>query len=585
MKSNETSVSVLLGDETSFMAEARSIQNSALAGQGRIVKLDQIVFFSTETGDAWMLDPEDGCAVCLAREFETQPIPIQETLTKLTVEWNADYRIDGEAFTVAERDGSLRTILGYPTADIQSVVREQPAGSRPDAFSEADAARERLRTGRNDRCPCGSGRKYKKCCLASDEAVVRSTTLTRPTATIQRAGSVVTPDESTPEQDAETAEATGMEDVDDEPVLPTEEEIKLNDIWDAYEALKQPTAGQMDEFLGELLALPPEATSWSDLFHRFARQNHPDLPAVFRRIAGLVPHTKGASLAFFYWAAAEVFVGRGLSQMLPEVAAGFRELDLHSYDPDALDHIEDYLLAGHFEAEALQLAEHFLPIMSADDGLMPYAVTDLCSLIFELRVGCCLCAEHATEIAPAALAENLRREIEEEIHPDSARHAAEIACNHSPGPALTRAQFELVTGDISTNDRDWKECLRLYGTMMWVAREAGQAESFVPGCAFRGLTQLLNSVYDARADNRTKGKKQSTNLLDYLLPAGMEKRLARSCRNIIGVNKPRARLILEAYEILLGYAKRHQLISTSDAASTQKELARLRRILGDRSTE
>jgi len=80
MKPNETSARVLLDDEMSFTAEARSIQNSAQAGQGCVVKLDQIVFFSTETGDAWMLDP-DGCAVCVAREFETRPIPIQETLT------------------------------------------------------------------------------------------------------------------------------------------------------------------------------------------------------------------------------------------------------------------------------------------------------------------------------------------------------------------------------------------------------------------------------------------------------------------------------------------------------------------------
>ena len=27
--------------------------------------------------------------------------------------------------------------------------------------------------GRNDPCPCGSGNKYKKCCLAKEEAVVR----------------------------------------------------------------------------------------------------------------------------------------------------------------------------------------------------------------------------------------------------------------------------------------------------------------------------------------------------------------------------------------------------------------------------
>src|SRR5208283_3137036 len=29
------------------------------------------------------------------------------------------------------------------------------------------------KTGRNDRCPCGSGKKYKQCCLAKDEAAAR----------------------------------------------------------------------------------------------------------------------------------------------------------------------------------------------------------------------------------------------------------------------------------------------------------------------------------------------------------------------------------------------------------------------------
>jgi len=29
------------------------------------------------------------------------------------------------------------------------------------------------RIGRNAPCPCGSGRKYKKCCLAADEAAAR----------------------------------------------------------------------------------------------------------------------------------------------------------------------------------------------------------------------------------------------------------------------------------------------------------------------------------------------------------------------------------------------------------------------------
>ncbi len=36
--------------------------------------------------------------------------------------------------------------------------------------------------GRNDRCPCGSGKKYKQCCLARDEAAERRTFLAAPAA-------------------------------------------------------------------------------------------------------------------------------------------------------------------------------------------------------------------------------------------------------------------------------------------------------------------------------------------------------------------------------------------------------------------
>jgi len=33
---------------------------------------------------------------------------------------------------------------------------------------------EVAKIGRNDLCPCGSGKKYKKCCLAGDEAAARA---------------------------------------------------------------------------------------------------------------------------------------------------------------------------------------------------------------------------------------------------------------------------------------------------------------------------------------------------------------------------------------------------------------------------
>lgn len=441
----------------------------------------------------------------------------------------------------------------------ETSVRIPTADPRGDS-SAIDAARNRLQSGRNGPCPCGSGRKYKKCCLRDDEAVVRQG------QTIRRA-------ESSPA----SQNVTGDEEMKD---VPRKIESQQDQLWGAFDALSQPTIEQMDEFLANLLALPPEDTDWSDLLHEFARHNYPDLHAVFRRIADAVPHTKETGMGFFYWAAAEEFARNNLSALLPEAAAGFRKLDQDSYDADALSHIMDYLLAGYFEGEALELAEYFLPIMSTDGGLMPYAVPDKCNLIFELRVGIAMRSEPGASASPETLAQTLRRGIEEEIHVDAARNAAGIVCDQAPCP-WTRTHFELVTGDLRESDVAWQECLRLYGTLMQVAREAWRIENVAPGCAFRGLSLLLDSLYNTRADKRARSKKEPKrrNLLDGLSPSGIEGRIAWTCRDIIGVNEPRARLLLEAHGILLRFGARHQLIAEGDAASTQAELARLHRLL------
>lgn len=580
MNPNKTGTHVLRGDEVSFTEEARRIQSKALGGEACIVRLGQIVFFSTESGDAWMLDPEDGCAACLARDFEPRRIPIQETPAKLAIEWNADYQIEGKAFRVVERDGSARTIMGYPTAEIQRLARESPAPPG-EASPDADQARERLTCGRNDPCPCGSGKKYKKCCLARDEALVRRSAVPRQARTDERAerASSITGDASGAAPDDTGSFDSGDSSAETETELPPEVQRKADALWDEFEAWERPTAAQMDAFLANLLALAPEATDWGDLFHQFAHHNHPDLPGVFRRIAAAVPHTRKTGMAFFYWAAAGEFVPRQYYHLLPEVAAGFRKLDLESYEADALSHLEDYLLAAGFEAETLEMAAHFLPILRADGGLMPHAVPELCGLIFELRVARHLRAEPSSAAEPDLLAQELRQGIEEEIHPDAARAAADVIVGRSPMPMWARPQFDLVSGDISSDDEAWRQNLRLYAVLMQVAREAWQVEQRPPGCALRGLSLMLKSVYDWLDGGRKRRKSGSRNLLDHVRPAGMEQRLVRACPEVIGVNEARAHLLIDAHGILLRFATRHQLISDADAADSDKELTRLQHAL------
>jgi hypothetical protein len=206
-------------------------------------------------------------------------------------------------------------------------------------------------------------------------------------------------------------------------------------------------------------------------------------------------------------------------------------------------------------------------------------VPNLCGLIFELRVARHLRAEPSSGAEPDLLAQELRQGIEEEIHPDAARGAADVIVGRSPMPMWARPQFDLVSGDISSDDEAWRQNLRLYGALMQVAREAWQVEQRPPGCALRGLSLMLNSVYDWLDTRGKRRKSASRYLLDYLRPAGLEQRLVQACPEIIGVNVPRARLLLDAHGILLRFAARHQLVSAADAAESHKELARLQHAL------
>jgi hypothetical protein len=103
--------------------EVRYIQRRAAAGGSRIVSVAQLVLFSTETGDAWLLDPGDRLAARLARAGESEPIHIEETDTTFAIGWKGHYDIKGPAFVFSDHEtGAITTILGYPTEKLALVA-------------------------------------------------------------------------------------------------------------------------------------------------------------------------------------------------------------------------------------------------------------------------------------------------------------------------------------------------------------------------------------------------------------------------------------------------------------------------------
>lgn len=75
-----------------------------------------MVLFSTDTGDAWVLDTSDQLATRLAQGGDPLPVHIEETATNFAIGWNGRYQIDGDAFVYTDKaSGRVITILGYPT--------------------------------------------------------------------------------------------------------------------------------------------------------------------------------------------------------------------------------------------------------------------------------------------------------------------------------------------------------------------------------------------------------------------------------------------------------------------------------------
>ncbi|MEJ2419036.1 MAG: SEC-C metal-binding domain-containing protein, partial [Exilibacterium sp.] len=429
-----------------------------------------------------------------------------------------------------------------------------------DSESSVAAARERLKSGRNEPCPCGSGRKYKKCCLQADEELARQATAASPLPSKSIAEALPGP-LALKNSDASGSDGTAPRRQTREL---SETERRLNELWDWFDSLAQPSAEQMDEWLQGLFALPPELTQWNDVIYTCTNKGYPDLPKVFRQIAAHVPHTRETQMSSFYWAAIEEFTRTDLHTLLPEVVAGFMKLDKHSYDVEALWHVENILLAGHFETEALALAEYFLPIVRNDGELMPSAVMEQCNLSFQLRTGMALRGGPEAATSPQAVAQALHRDLEEDIHQEAVDSAARVICE-TGAPDWTRASFDLVKGDIRESEQAWQDCLGLYDTLMRVAREAWHIDGVAPGRSFVGLSRLLESVY--RAQSRDKAKRKGnkkrrtagTILLDYLTPVDMEQRFVRACPVILGLDIPQARVLLDAYTLLLDFADRQRL--------------------------
>jgi len=127
-----------LADEVGY------IQRRAAAHDSRIVSIGQVVLFSSESGDAWMLDPSEHLAVRLASDGHPEPIHIEDTETTFTVAWTGQYAIVGPAFLYTDRDSRrVTTMFGYPIRKLAQ-MRATGAGRGRNVFQFLSRARAKI---------------------------------------------------------------------------------------------------------------------------------------------------------------------------------------------------------------------------------------------------------------------------------------------------------------------------------------------------------------------------------------------------------------------------------------------------------
>lgn len=118
------SADLIKPSDVNFLKEVDYILGLAIEGKSRAVALERCVLFSTEDGDAWVLDADDGVALCLSWHGQRQDFVIEENAERFFVGYDADFSLQDNVFSVRSDNPKIggRTIFGYPAAELAELI-------------------------------------------------------------------------------------------------------------------------------------------------------------------------------------------------------------------------------------------------------------------------------------------------------------------------------------------------------------------------------------------------------------------------------------------------------------------------------
>lgn len=116
--------------------ECEAIIASELRGDIKIVvtkpgpACPPFVLFSTGVGDAWLLEPDEHLAMCLAWHGAREVIGVSEDPSRIEVAWDGSYELLGDFFRVDSEHPVIgsRAIAGYPLDEVRKMLDKAQSG-------------------------------------------------------------------------------------------------------------------------------------------------------------------------------------------------------------------------------------------------------------------------------------------------------------------------------------------------------------------------------------------------------------------------------------------------------------------------
>ncbi len=113
--SSRPSESMIMNKKADLIIEA------AVKKEPKIDVIGNFIFFSTQSGDAWMLDHRDNRALQLVDTCKVLNYKILESKDRFAVEWKDRFQIQDDLFITTNKDKE-RVIRDYPTKTIQGLI-------------------------------------------------------------------------------------------------------------------------------------------------------------------------------------------------------------------------------------------------------------------------------------------------------------------------------------------------------------------------------------------------------------------------------------------------------------------------------